>query len=77
MDMVRQFSDCDSGLGRAAGAGHKTQSIPGMPRWVKAFGIVAVVLVLLVVILHLTRHGFGDHMSMPAADVREHGIRQP
>jgi len=31
------------------------------PRWVKAFGIIGIVLVLLFVILHLTGRGFGDH----------------
>jgi hypothetical protein len=30
----------------------------GTPRWVKVFGIIALVLVVLVVILHLTGLGF-------------------
>ena len=34
---------------------------PGTPRWVKVFGIFALVLVLLFVILHLTGRGLGDH----------------
>ena len=34
---------------------------PGTPRWVKVFGIVAIVLVLLFVILHLAGGGFGGH----------------
>ena len=34
---------------------------PGVPRWVKVFGIFALVLVLLFVVLHLTGHGLGDH----------------
>jgi len=34
---------------------------PGTPRWVKVFGIFALVLVLLFVVLHLTGHGLGDH----------------
>ena len=33
----------------------------GAPRWVKVFGIIAVVLVVLVVILHLTGRGFVGH----------------
>ena len=33
----------------------------GVPRWVKVFGIIAIVLVLAFVILHLTGHGFGGH----------------
>lgn len=35
------------------------ESPPSAPRWVKLFGIVALVLVLLFVILHLTGNGFG------------------
>jgi hypothetical protein len=31
------------------------------PRWVYVSGIIAIVLVLLFVILHLTGHGLGDH----------------
>ena len=34
----------------------------GTPRWVKVFGIVALVLVLLFVILHLAGGGLGRHM---------------
>ena len=33
------------------------------PRWVYAFGIIALILVLAFVVLHLTGHGLGDHMS--------------
>lgn len=36
---------------------------PDMPRWVKVFGIVVGVLALLFVIVHLTGHGIGGHMS--------------
>jgi hypothetical protein len=36
---------------------------PGTPRWVKAFGIVAIVLVLLVAIMLLSGHGPGRHTS--------------
>ena len=34
---------------------------PGTPRWVKVFGIIAIVVVLLVVIMLLTGHGPGRH----------------
>lgn len=40
-------------------------SPPSTPRWVKVFGIIVLVLVLLFVILHLTgisNHGPGSHM---------------
>jgi hypothetical protein len=36
---------------------------PGTPRWVKAFGIVAIVLVVLVAIMLLSGHGPGRHTS--------------
>ena len=36
-------------------------SPPSTPRWVKVFGIIALALVLLFVILHLTGNGFGGH----------------
>jgi hypothetical protein len=35
----------------------------GVPRWVKGFGIVGVVLLLLIVVMLLTGHGPGDHMQ--------------
>ncbi len=31
---------------------------PGMPRWVKVFAFLALLLVLLVIVLHLTGRGF-------------------
>ena len=34
---------------------------PGTPRWVKAFGIIAIVVALLVVFMLLTGHGPGRH----------------
>jgi hypothetical protein len=45
-------------------------SPPSIPGWVKVFVIIALVLVLLFVILHLTGHGFDPHMHM---SMREHG----
>lgn len=33
----------------------------GAPRWVKAVGIIAVILLILFVILHLTGNGMGGH----------------
>ena len=33
----------------------------GAPRWVRAFGITAIVIVLLVVLLHVNGHGLGGH----------------
>jgi hypothetical protein len=42
-------------------AGPGRGSAPSTPRWVKVFGIVVIVLVLLFVILHLMGGGFGGH----------------
>ncbi len=42
------------------------------PRWVKVFGIIAIVLVLLFVIMHLTGGGLGGH-TPPI----ERGVEQP
>ena len=36
-------------------------SAPGMPRWVKVFGIIAIVLILLFIILHLTGNAPSGH----------------
>jgi hypothetical protein len=49
-----------SSPGDDTGAGPDGQSLTGMPRWVKVVGIIAVVVVLLVAILLLTR-GSGGH----------------
>lgn len=44
---------------------------PGTPSWVKVLGIIALVLVVMFVILHLTGHGLGGHTPL------EHGVQQP
>jgi hypothetical protein len=53
---------------------------PSMPLWVKVFGIIAIVLVLLFVGMHLTGMGLGGHMmgnhTMPPG-AAEHGVPQP
>ena len=56
----------------------------GAPRWVRVFGVIALVLVLLFVLLHLNGHGFGSHgmKDMPGMDVKgknhlEHGAQPP
>ena len=48
-------------LRKRAAATPSRRTTPGTPRWVKVFGIVVVVLVLLFVIVHLTGHGLGNH----------------
>ncbi len=49
------------------------QLTTGIPGFVKVSVVIIIVLVVLFVILHLTGHGFGDHMHM---SILEHG-RQP
>ena len=51
-------------------------SPPSTPRWVKMFGIIALVLVLLFVILHLTGHSLGGHMPT-RTPIMAHGVQQP
>jgi hypothetical protein len=50
------------------------ESPPSTPRWVKAFGIIAVVLLLLFAGLHLTGNG---PTHMPGASGAEHGMQAP
>ena len=49
-------------------------SPPGTPRWVKAFGIVAIVLLLLFAGLHLTGNA---PTHMPGSGGTEHGLHAP
>jgi len=44
---------------------------PAAPRWVKTFGIVALVLVLLFVVMHLMGRGLSGHMGH--SGVTNHG----
>lgn len=39
----------------------RTQEPIGVPRWVKVFGVIAVVVVVLVVVMLLSGHGPGRH----------------
>jgi hypothetical protein len=41
--------------------GNTSDDTGGTPRWVKVFGIIAIILVLLLVIMHFTVGGFGGH----------------
>lgn len=42
---------------------HDLDPAPRMPLWVKVFGIAFLVLVLVFVIMALSGHGPGNHMS--------------
>lgn len=35
---------------------------PGMPGWVKVFGIIALVLVFVFIVVHVSGHGIGNHL---------------
>jgi hypothetical protein len=45
--------------------GDHTESIAGTPRWVKLFGVAAIMVVLLIVGIHLAGGGLGAHMHTP------------
>jgi hypothetical protein len=55
---------------------------PGTPRWVKVFGIIAIVVLLLVVFMLLTGHGPGRHTPsgdaggqvLPTSVMEEHAL---
>lgn len=51
----KQHAQGDTDVGPDRGSTSST------PRWVKVFGIIVIVLVLLFVILHLTGRGLGSH----------------
>lgn len=55
--------------------GPRGVSTTGTPRWVKFFGIIALILIVLVIIAHLSGYGLGHHMSH--SNVTEHGGQQP
>ena len=50
------------------------QPYPGMPRWVKAFGIVAGVLIVLLAVIVSTGHGPGRHL--PSSDGGPDAVHQ-
>jgi hypothetical protein len=62
-----------SNTGDDTGAGLDRESLTGTPRWVKVFGIIALVVVLLVVLLLLTRGPGGHGPNRHTSD----GLRQP
>lgn len=43
------------------GGGGRTVRRQEVPRWVKIFGVVGLVLIVLFIILHVSGHGFGGH----------------
>jgi hypothetical protein len=57
------------------------QLTPSTPRWVKGFGIIFLILILLLVILHLTGNRFRNHTGAGDAGGHtppvEHRVQQP
>ncbi|AJY76828.1 hypothetical protein [Paenibacillus beijingensis] len=52
-------------------------STPSTPRWVKVFGIIGLVLILLFIILHLTGNSFSGHGGhRPPSSVIEQGLKK-
>ena len=49
--------------GGSGGPGPAADSTTGTPRWVIVFGVVAVLLVVLFVVLHLAGGGFRGHAA--------------
>lgn len=72
---MRKLPDSNSDTGDDTGVGPDRGSITSTPRWVKVFGIIAIVPVLLFVIMMFIsggKHGPGRHI--PSI---EHGVQQP
>ena len=57
----RPAGDWAEGDPRRRGAGKRPQA--GMPRWVKIFGAVGLLLVVLMVVALMSGHGPGRHMG--------------
>jgi hypothetical protein len=66
------MADLPNGSSADTGTGSGRRSAPGTPLWVKVFGIIALALVLLFVVLHLTGHAPRGHTT-----AGEHGAHEP
>lgn len=53
------------------GLAHEGKGAANTPRWVKVFGIVTIVLVLLFIILHLTGNSLGSHGPSTEHEAKE------
>jgi hypothetical protein len=78
MSDLPTYPDSNGDSGGDTDGGPDRGATTGTPRWVKVFGIIAIVLVLLFVILLLTGRGHGParHLSSgdpPASHARPEG----
>jgi hypothetical protein len=54
------------------------ESRPSTPRWVKVSVVIAIIMILLFVILHLTGNSFGGHGAhLPQSSIITYGLLQP
>jgi hypothetical protein len=74
VDLARDAADTGFAAARDSGRAAASDSPPGTPRWVKAFGIALVVLLLAFAGLHLTGHA---PTHMPGASGAQHGMQSP
>lgn len=66
------------GTAANVGARHTTTDYPGTPRWVKAFGIAVVVLVLaFIMIAHGGKHGPFHHMGSSPDSAQAPAVDRP
>jgi hypothetical protein len=76
--LMRKLPDVSGDTGNNTNLRPDHGSPPSTPPWVKVFGVIALVLVLLFVILHLTGRGFGDHGGHTSpSSVIEQEVKQP
>lgn len=61
--------------GDDTGVGPDSRSTAGTPRWVKVFGIIVILLVLLIGVLHITGNSLGGPGSHTPPI--ERGVQQP
>jgi hypothetical protein len=66
------YPDSNSNTGDDTRVRPDYRATTSTPRWVKVFGIIVIILILLFVILHLTGGGLGGHTPFI-----ERGVQQP
>lgn len=76
-------ADSNRATGDETGVEPDRESTPGTPRWVKVFGVIALVLVVLVVVMLVTgggNHGPGRHTGGSGdrgGETTTAGVREP
>ena len=70
------MADLPPDIGDDSGVRPTAEWPPGAPRWVKVFGIVAILVVLLIAIMLLTGHGPGRHSGDAGSQVAPSSIME-